>query len=144
MIEVHRPLVRRAFFTSSADKALTSFFPKSMLSCLPSVLICTSSNLRFSPLTTALTVPLTGEVKRMSGRFLSAMMGVPQSTLSPSFTKSLGIRPLNSQGLRATTSPMTVFSHCSAATPQIGSSRPFFSLMLFDIMICFYSCFVLL
>ena len=79
-------------------------------------------------------VPLTGEVKRMSGFFLSDRTGEPAKTLPPSFTRSLGMRPLKSVGLMAITSGTIVFLVFWAAVPEIGMFSPCFKSMLFDII----------
>ena len=88
-----------------------------------------------SPLTTSCTVPLTGEVRMMSGFLLSAKTGDPARTLSPSLTRRRGVNPLKSVGFTATMSGTTVPFASRAASPLIGMSSPFFKSMMFDIII---------
>ncbi|OAV63592.1 hypothetical protein Barb4_04961 [Bacteroidales bacterium Barb4] len=52
------------------------------------------STLRFSPLFTAATTPLTGETNLISGRFLSVISTVPALTLSPALATTFGNMPL--------------------------------------------------
>ena len=91
-------------------------------------------NMRGINLTIPHTVPLTEEVRRISGRCLSAITGEPAFTASPSFTSSLGTRPLKSVGFTATMSGTTVLMTSGAATPFTGMLRPFFKARLFDII----------
>ncbi|CCX54718.1 unknown [Bacteroides sp. CAG:1060] len=116
-----------------ASRPSTSFAPKSTHFCSSSASMRTASNLRLSPLTNSLTVPLTGDARRMSGFFLSAMTGEPQSTVSPSLTRSLGRSPLMSVGQTATMPGAIALETRSSASPAIGMFRPFFKTMFFDI-----------
>ena len=127
-----RPVLRRSSFTASASAG--TFVPKSTYSWEASASTRTASSLRLSPRTTLFTVPLTGEVTRIWGFCLSARTGEPARTRSPSFTRSLGRKPLKSVGLTATTPGLTVFATFWAAAPFTGMSRPFFKSSWLDII----------
>ena len=133
----HRPALRRLSLTSSLVAALGSDFRYSCASFASTV---TARSLRLSPRTISLTVPLTGDARRMSAFFLSAITGEPASTLSPSFTRRRGVNPLSAVGSTATMPGDTVLERTDSAAPLTGMSSPFFKTMFLDIVRCIVCC----
>jgi hypothetical protein len=70
---------------------------------------------------------------RISGLFLSAITGVPAFTRSPSFTRSLGLRPLKSVGFTAIMLGEMFLAIWFSALPFRGMFKPLRHRILFDI-----------
>ena len=128
-IMVQRPQRNIVSFISCAVSGCLTGSP-----CVPSDSTTTSITLRFSPLTTAFTTPPIGEVKRMRSSFLSQNNASPTATLSPSVTSKRGVSPTKSTGFTAYVAIPRISVTCFSAAPPIGMSRPFFILIISDIM----------
>ena len=137
---VHKPDSCKFLRTCSALNVFSSavsYLSKESAS-LPSTLITTDCNTRFSPRWIAVIVPLAGAVKITPGFFLSSKSTWPFFTTSPSRTFIEGRIPTYSSPSKATS--VTVFPlwiTCSGF-PAIGRSKPFliviilFALLLLD------------
>ena len=126
LINANRPLCKRVSLIACASIFFASSFSNSTLSNLPSDFTTISNTLRRSPRFTASTVPLTGDTKFTSGRFLSHISGVPAFTASPLFTNIFGTTPWKSSGITAYISALGASCRVFSASPTNGISNPLF------------------
>ena len=123
LIIVHKPQRSIISFMASEFSASPQFSASSGNSSPFST--TTAKILLFSPLTTAFTLPPTGEVNLIRSSFLSQKSASPTLTASPSATSNLGVSPTNSVGFTAYSAMSRLSTTRFSAAPPMGRSRPF-------------------
>ena len=128
------PASSKACLIASPFISSTIFLPKSVEVCSASAFTLMQSTLRRSPLSMAVTTPLTGEANFTSGHALLTNKASPALTWSPSRTTTLGVTPTKASGTSAYSS---VSDTCSAtsleALPFRLMSKPLRNLITFAI-----------
>ena len=89
----NNPAESNELMMSLPESVSTFFRPKLAYSCTSSGFTFTTNTFRLSPLTTAVTIPLTGEENAIDGYFLLTNSASPAFTWSPSRTMTLGDKP---------------------------------------------------
>ena len=111
-------------------------------SCFSSAFTRMLSNLRRSPRSTMLTVPLTGLTNFTSGCSLSTNKASPAFTASPSLTTTLGFTPVKSSGTSAYSPGHFTVAVSFVALPLRLMSRPLRNLITFAISGIVNKCFI--
>ena len=129
-----RPASSSACLTASPSNASTFFLPKSVEVCTASAFTFTQSTFRRSPLSMAVTSPLTGEANFTSGQALFTNKASPALTWSPSRTTTLGVTPTKAAGTSAYSLACTTGMATSLeALPVRLMSKPLRNLITFAI-----------